>query len=246
MMTMAFAEILMHITMGTGTKRKQNYLKGKLKQMKNFISKIVLALALSSLFACGQRETVVQQPAPIPQQVVYQDRHMNGSDVALVAAGVVAGAVVADYLIGGQPRPGYVIMDGRVYRDTPQVRQVYNRTTVVNKTYVINKTVAPAAATPTAAQPAQVKPVAPVAPVNQKSLDQKTVKASADAAAEAEKVKMKAEQEQKVKQAQLKADLQAKQAARAQAKASPAPAKTGGFNSMSRSASPSSSESKRR
>lgn len=210
---------------------------------------VALALATSILLAaCGQRETVVYQqaPAPVaPAPVHYDDHHLNAGDAALIAGSVVAGAMLADYMVNGRPKPGYYVMNGQVYRDTPEVRRAYQKTTVVKKTYIINnnggnKNVVPAVPTAASAVPGSMAGVAatPATPVNQKSLDQKAIKASADAAAAAEKQKMEAEArakaEQQQKQSALKAQLQAKQAARA---STPAPSKSSGFNSMSNKAS---------
>lgn len=211
--------------------------------MKRFTAALLIVASLLAS-GCKDREVVyVQAPAqqvvaPVaaPMPMAYEDHHMTAGDAALVAGSVVAGAMVADYLINGRPRPGYLVMDGRVYRDTPSTRNVYKHTTVINKTVIINKAPAAPAAAPAAAKPASP---APVAQPNVKK------EAPGDAAAKAERAKMDAEAAQKQKQADLKAQLKAKQEARQAAqtpKAAPINLSkpnrpSGGFNQMSRSAS---------
>jgi hypothetical protein len=182
--------------------------------------------------ACGQHETVVyQQPAPV---AVAQPVYVQNPDPSV---GILTGIAIGAVMSNGMRYDGHNGYYDSHYRGPSRtiVQNVTINKTVVNN--VKNSPAAPVASANAAAPAAAPSPGVRVdgsnsQPVNQKSLDQKAIKASADKAAEAEQVKMKAEQAEKARQSQLKADLQAKQAARAAA-----PVKTSGFNSMSKSAS---------
>lgn len=177
--------------------------------MKKLIT--ILLIAASVMVGCERRQEVVYVPQPAampmsaPAPMYYEDHRMSAGDAALVAGSVVAGAMVADYMINGRPRPGYMVMNGSVYRDTPQTRNVYKHTTVVKNTYIVQ---APKTPTPTA-------PAAPATATPAK------IKNPGDAAAQVEKTKMAQEAAQKQSQADLKARLQAKQAERTAAKSAP-------------------------
>jgi hypothetical protein len=206
----------MPITPVIGTKRKTK------------VKKLILILAMCmSMTACGQHETVVyQQPAPV---AVAQPVYVQNTDPSV---GILTSMAIGAMMSNGMRYDGHNGYYDSHYRGP-------SRTVVVNKTVnniTVNKNVPASTNNPVSAVSAPVAPVAgniPANPINQKSLDQKAIKANADKAAEAEQAKMKAEQAEKSRQAQLKSDLQAKQAARA---AAPVP-KTSGFNSMSKSAS---------
>lgn len=100
--------------------------------MKRMIS-LIIACSFA-LCACNERRETVYVPAPQPvqPQVVYQAPPSN------VAADMLVGAALTAALINGQPRPGYVMVNGNVYRDTPAVR-TYQKTVIVNKTTVVNQ-----------------------------------------------------------------------------------------------------------
>jgi hypothetical protein len=121
--------------------------------MKNMFSKVVLALAVvGTLFGCDRRETVVyQQPAPVQQQVVYQNND------AQLAAAAITGAALTAVMLNGVLRPGYVYIGGSVYRDTPYVHR-YVTTNHIDYRHPNSYRSAPVTA------PAANAPVAPTKP----------------------------------------------------------------------------------
>lgn len=187
---------------------------------------IILGLGSCMLKSCGMNaqehkayiqgqntDAIAQQPVQQAPVVLQQGGGLSTGEA--LALGALGG-----YVIGKTLMP-----NGQMYNGTPEQR------TYVTRYYVSNPSQVPTGTKPVVA-PTPTPTAKVLTPAEQKSLDQKAIKASADKAAEAESVKMKAEQTEKARQTQLKADLQAKQAARAATPATPS-----GFNAMSKSVS---------
>lgn len=165
MTMMVFAEILMHIILVTGTKRKTK------------VKKLILILAICmSTIACGQRETVVyQQPAPV---AIAQPVYVQNTDPSV---GILAGMAIGSMMSNGMRYDGHNGYYDSHYRGP-------SRTVVVNKTVnniTVNKNV-PARINNSV--PIVSAPLAPVA--NNIPASPVKIKNPGDVAANTERIKM--------------------------------------------------------
>lgn len=180
---------------------------------------VVLGFGSCALKGCGKTNTptqVTQTVAPVEQVVSQQPQPVVVQQGSNTGDMIMAGAL--GYMIG------QTMSNGQVFNGHNAPTKVVN-----NHVYYVG---ASGKVVDKATVDKKVETSKPVTPINQKSVDQKSIKKEADKVAEAEKAKMKAETEQKAKQEKLKADLKAKQTVRSTTPVTSKP--SGGFKSFSK------------